>query len=218
MKMKKIIILILICFLSSCSKKYICDTGQLVEDKCLITETKEVLKSCPNGYELDEERNQCISKMIIAAKPNYQCREGFYLGDSICVSEQIFAQQLERQCVSNNIKEGDTLSTTEEREGSCYEKICIEVAEDNTCKTYEEHQIDFQVKWSCPEGTRQIDGECHQVGYLGRNYSCELGTLEDKNCVIEKTADVTISCENGYTYNEENNNCERKVYEDAYLK
>ncbi len=216
---KRIIVLCMMLFLTSCgSKTLVCDRGELTGEQCLVHETKEVMKVCQPGYEYNEERNLCINSITIDAKPKFICNKGYYAGDGRCISTQVFAQTYEKHCVSKNIDEDDELSTTEVREDVCYEKICTKEAEDGSCAEFKENKIDFTINWGCPDGTKQIDGECRKTSYQGKKYSCELGTLNGKKCVIEQTSDATIKCEDGYTLNEKDNICERTIYEEAYLE
>ena len=216
---RKIFILLAILLITSCGeKKFVCDNGELAGDQCLVREIKETIKSCQVGYEYNEERNLCINTMTIAAKRNFKCNSDSYIGDGKCISNEYFIKTVERQCISPNIQEGDTLSTTEDREDGCYEKICVNVLEDGTCGEYQENKIDYTVKTYCPEGTTEVGDVCRIISYQGRDYSCELGTLDGKNCIIENTSEVTLKCEDGYTLNEEENVCEKIRYENAYLK
>lgn len=208
------------CGAKESEKELACDRGELTGEECIVYETQNVIKSCKSGYEYDEEKDKCVSRMTIDAKPKYICNKDYYVGDGKCISNEVFAQKLERQCISKKIKEDDKLSTTEERAEGCFEKICIEIADDGTCKTYEENKIDYQVEWSCPSGTKKVDGECHKVAYQGKSYSCEVGTQSEdkKKCIIETVDEIITGCEEGYTLNPEDNICERTIIEKAYLK
>lgn len=218
---KRILLLVAILFLTSCgNKNFVCDRGELSGEQCIVHEEKEVTKACQPGYEYNEESNLCENVLTIDAKPKFLCNKDYYAGDSRCISKKIYAQTFERHCISDKIAEDDELSTTEEREDGCYEKICVKEAEDGTCAEFEENKIDYTVAWSCPSGTKKekTDGECHKISYQGVSYSCEIGELKGKKCIISKTAEVTIKCDEGFTLNKEKNICERNIYEKAYLK
>lgn len=217
--MKKVIMLIAICLLCSCGEKeLVCDRGLLSGEDCIVYVTQDIRKSCKPGFEYEEETNRCVSRMTIDAKPKFICNKGYYQGDGKCISNEIFAQKLDRYCVSDRIADDDELSTTEERNSECWEKICIEVNEDGTCKKFEENKIDYKVQWGCPDGSKKIDGECRKISYQGKSYSCELGTLDGKKCIIESTSDVVLGCSEGYTLNEADGICDKTIYEKAYLK
>ncbi len=220
--MKKVIILLSICLLCSCkdTREYVCDRGDLAGDKCLVLLSEEPSKICPDGYTLNEDGTKCESKMTIAAKPAYRCSKGYYVGDNKCVSEKIYAQELKTTCVSKNIKEDDKLSKAYVKDDKCYEKICKTVNKDGTCKEYTEKEIAFTYERNCPSGTKQVDGECHKVGYLGKSYSCDLGELDEENkkCIITSEEEYTIDCKEGYTLNKKTNLCEKTITENAYLK
>ncbi len=219
MKKRRLVILIAILFLTSCgSKTLVCERGELAGEQCMIRTTKEIINTCPLSYEYDEEKNICVNSMSIDAKPKFICNKGYHQGDGKCISDKIYGQTFEKHCISKNIAEDDELSTTEVRDNSCYEKICIKEAEDGSCAEFKETKIDFTVDWACPDGSKQIDGECRKTSYQGVKYSCEIGTLKGKKCIIEKTVPVTIKCDEGYTLNEKNNICEKIIYEEAYLK
>lgn len=216
---RRILLLISILLLTSCGEKTLtCDRGELSGEQCIIHETKEVSYKCQPGYDYDKKLKQCVNLMTIDAKPKFICNKGYYQGDGKCISTKVYAQTYERHCISKNISDDDELSTTEAREDGCYEKICLEVADDGTCAEFKETKIDYTVDWACPDGTKQIDGECRKTSYQGKSYSCEIGTLDGKKCIIEKTSEATIKCDDGYTLNEKDNICERTIYEEAYLK
>lgn len=220
--MRKVLILIAILLLTSCGKEqvFVCDRGELAGEQCIVNETKDVVKTCQPGYEYNEEKDLCVNTLTIDAKPKFICNKGYYAGDNKCISEQVYGQVYAKECISKNIDEDDKLSKTEVRKDGCYEMICEKEAEDGTCAKFKEKKIDFTVSWSCPDGTKKLkeDGECHKVSYQGKKYSCELGTLDGKKCIIEQTDKPTVKCDDDYTLNEEKNICERTVYEKAYLE
>lgn len=217
---KRTLILMSLLLLTSCGreKTLICDRGELAGEECLVRETVELTKICQAGYEYDSERNLCVNKIEIDAKPKFICNQDYYVGDGKCISNEFFIKTIERQCISPNIPEGDTLSTTEVKDDGCYEKICIKANDDGTCAEYQENKIDYTVNSYCPEGTKEVEGVCRKIAYQGKSYSCELGTLDGKKCVIEQTSEVILKCDDGYTLNEKENVCERTIYEKAYLK
>ena len=225
--MKKVIILVLFLFiLTSCGKEkqyeYICEDGVLKDNKCMIVQTMDISKQCREGYTLNEETNKCENTITLDAKKVSECPNGYFIGsDNWCLSEKEYEKEIKVNCVSKNIKDDDKFSTTYVTEdGVCVEKLCVKVAEDgNSCLEFKESLLDAKKEESCPDGTRNDRGVCRKKYWMGKDYSCELGELVDKKCVISDIIEMDSYCEdNEYKLNEEKQVCEKFIYKDAKLK
>ena len=54
---------------------------------------------------------------------------------------------------------------------------------------------------------------------MDRKYSCELGEMVGKECIIKDEIEQDAYCANNeYKLNEEKNSCEKKVYETPIYK
>lgn len=213
--MKKIIILLLICLLTSCGNKLSCEKGTLEGEKCKIVLSESPIMACPGGYELNKETNKCENKLIIDAQPNYICPYTYENGGDRCISIVAYDKEEKKECVTT--KEG---AEAIEKDDVCYEKTCTTKAEDGTCLEYIETPIDYKVTKVCPEGTNIAFGECHKITVQKTEYECKLGTYdkENKKCIILDEVDIEPSCKDGYIYYKEENTCEKIIYENAYKK
>ncbi len=225
--MKRIIVLISFLFiLTSCGKEkqyeLVCDEGTLENDKCMIVQTKEVSKQCREGYTLNEENNKCENTITLDAKKVSECPNGYFIGsDNWCLSEKEYEKELKINCESKNIKDDDQFSTTYVTDaGVCVEKLCVKVAEDgSSCLEFKESILEAKKEESCPDGTKNDRGVCRKKYWMGKDYSCELGELVDKKCVISDIIEMDSYCEDSkYKLNEEKQVCEKIIYKDAKLK
>ena len=217
MNKKRILILLLIMMvLVSCKNiEYKCEQGELVNGVCKYVEYKDADILCPTNYTFDYEKGKCVSTMTIAAKTVNKCSKGYVIGnEKWCISEKKYDMIVTKVCESDNIKEGDTLSTTYIAPSNlCYEKICVEKNEDGTeCLKYEEKNISYKIKKECPEkGMTKWDGYCRKIAWMYVDTSCEVGELVEDKCVIENLTDASISCEDGYTLNDDFK-CQKVIY------
>lgn len=222
--MKKVLIIILLSFmLVGCNgkeKELSCVSGSLVDGRCQITETSEVLEKCREGYERDSETNKCVNTIVIAAKKVSECPNGYYIGsDNWCFSEKEYEKEVKLNCESPNIPEDDNLSSTYVKDNVCYEKLCVTFSEDKTtCEEFKETVLMVKVEESCPSGTKSVEGVCRKKYWMNKEFSCELGEKEGNNCVIKDEIDADYYCEDGYKLNKEKNICEKIIYEEAVLK
>ena len=210
-------------FVSACGKKQelICEQGTLIDDTCEIIETKDANILCPSGYTFNQEKGKCVSTMTLAAKTVNKCSKGYVIGnEKWCISEKKYDIVITRVCESNNIKDGDTLSSAYvAKSGLCYEKICTEKSADGTeCLNYTEKSIPYKTKRKCPEKGMSIwEDYCRKVSWMNITTSCEVGELVKDKCVIENLVDASISCEEGYSLTEDYQ-CAKQRYEHAILK
>ena len=223
MKRKIIYIVMFMLLISGCKKKQelICEQGSLVDEVCEVTEIVDASILCPAGYTFNQEKGKCVNSMTIAAKTVNKCAKGYVIGnEKWCISEKKYDLIITNTCESDNIKEGDTLSSTYVSEdGLCYEKICTEKSADGKeCLKYEEKNIKFKTKRKCPQSGMSIwEGVCRKVSWMNITTSCEVGELVKDKCVIETLSDASISCEEGYSLTEDYK-CSKTYYEQAILK
>ncbi len=213
--MKKIIILLLICLLTSCGNKLSCENGTLEGKKCKIVLDETPQMVCPNGYNLNEETNKCENILVIDARPEYICPDGFTDGGDRCISIESYDKVEKKECLTDK-EEAEAF----EKDNVCYEKVCITKAEDGSCTEYSETPIDYKVSMVCPDETGIAFGECHKIVWQNKDYNCKLGTYDKKNkkCVIVDEKDLEPKCKDDYTYYKEDNICEKIYYENAYKK
>ena len=223
MKRNLIYILLIMLLISGCEKKeeYVCEQGELVDGVCEVTELVEANILCPSGYTFDKEKGKCSYKMNIAAKTVNKCSKGYVIGnEKWCISEKKYDIVINRVCESDNIKEGDTLSSTYVAKSNlCYEKICVKKSEDGKeCLEYQEKNIPYKTKRSCPEKGMSIwEGYCRKISWMYIDTSCEVGELVGDKCVIENLTEASISCEEGYGLTEDYQ-CKKTIYQDPVLK
>lgn len=166
---KRVLFCFFFLFLCSCSSKELtCEEGTYEEGKCKIVEEIEPVSVCTTGYTYNEETKKCENTLTIDAKTISICPSGYEIGnDTWCYSEKVYEQVTTKSCVSSRIKEGDTLSSTYEKNGECYEKICVSESEDGkTCQTFEENKISYTETTECPSGTSSIKGECRKKQWM----------------------------------------------------
>ena len=218
--MKKIImLLVMIFFLTSCGsddKKLVCKNGNLVADKCEIVDNMEVSLQCRDGYVLNEETNMCENTITIAAKQVSKCPDEYFIGSDLwCFSEKEYEKEVKLNCTSSNIKDDDLFSITYVEDNVCYEKLCIAVSEDgSSCTEFKETVLEAKVEESCPDGMKNDHGVCRKKYWMDRKYSCELGEMVGKECVIKDEIEQDVFCENEeYKLNEDKTSCEKIVYE-----
>lgn len=223
--MKKMIALIFCCFLiTGCNedeKELVCNKGTFKDGKCEIVETMEVQSNCREGYKLNEETGKCENTITIAAKQVSKCPTGYFIGSDLwCFSEKEYPKEVKLNCVSPNIKDDDLFSSTYIKDDVCYEKLCVTISEDGTsCTEFKETVLDAKVEESCPEGTKNDDGVCRKKYWMDREYSCELGEMVDKECVIKDEIEQDVSCEDKtYKLNEDKTSCEKIIYETPIYK
>lgn len=226
MKIKKIIyMLVLILFVTACKdnkkQELVCEQGELVDGACKIVEVVDANIVCPTGYTFNPEKGKCVSTMKIAAKTVNTCSKGYVIGnEKWCISEKKYDLIVTRVCESDNIKEGDTLSSTYiAKSNLCYEKLCVEKSEDGKeCLKYEEKSIPYKTKKTCPEkGMSKWEGACRKLSWLYIDTSCEVGELVGDKCVIENLTDASISCNEGYVITDDFK-CQKTSYVEAVLK
>ena len=223
--MKRIILLfIFILFITGCNKEekqLVCEKGNLINGKCEIVESIDVSLKCREGYTLNEETKKCENTITIAAKQVSKCPDGYFIGSDLwCFSEKEYPKEVKLNCTSPNIKDDDLFSTTYVKDNVCYEKLCITISEDGTsCTEFKETVLDAKVEESCPDGTKNDDGICRKKYWMDRKYSCELGEMVGKECIIKDEIEQDAYCDNNeYKLNEEKNSCEKKVYETPIYK
>lgn len=215
---KRILFCLFLLLLCSCSSKELsCEKGVLEEGKCKIVEEMDPELVCTTGYTLNEETKKCENTLTIDAKTISICPNGFEIGnDTWCYSEKVYEQVTTKACVSSRIEEGDTLSSTYEKNGECYEKICVKSAEDGkTCQSFEEKKISYTETTECPSGTSSIKGECRKKQWMIKKVSCEMGEMVGKKCVIQDEKELEPVCASNYALDTENNKCILVTYVDA---
>ena len=223
MKNKLLYIVMFMLLICGCEdkKELVCEQGTLVDGVCEIVEVADATILCPSGYTFNQEKGKCSSTMTIAAKTVNTCSKGYVIGnEKWCVSEKKYDMIVTRVCESDNIKEGDTLSSTYIAPSNlCYEKLCVEKNEDGTeCLKYEEKTIPYKTVKTCPEkGMSKWEGYCRKLSWLYVDTSCEVGELVKDKCVIENLTDASISCEEGYSLTEDYK-CQKFKYVEAILK
>lgn len=204
MKKRMLYLLIFTFILCGCEeeKEFFCEQGTLINGVCEVVEEVDANILCPSGYTFNKEKGKCSNTMTIAAKTVNKCSKGYVIGnEKWCISEKKYDLIINRVCESDNIKEGDTLSSAYVApSGLCIEKICVQKSEDGKeCLKYEEKNIDYKTKRSCPESSMRIwEGYCRKVSWMNITTSCEVGELVKDKCVIENVVDASISCEEGY--------------------
>lgn len=201
--------------LTGCSLNNLkCEEGELDGDKCKIVEEVDATLVCKSGYTYDEEKDKCYNTLTIDAKKVSICPNGYEIGNDVwCYSEKVYDKETVKECISDKIKEDDTLSSTYEKDNTCYEKICIEKSSDGkTCLSYQENKIAYQKDVVCPKGTISVDGECRKKQWMTKKVSCEIGEMVDNKCVIIDEIDREYTCEDGYSLNDKTKKCEKINY------
>lgn len=217
--MKRLMMLIIFSFfLVGCSneRELTCEKGILEQDKCKVVETMEVAQKCREGYEYNEKTKMCENTITIDAKKVSHCPDGYFIGgDNWCLSEKEYERVEKVNCESKNIKDDDQFSSTYVIEDNkCIEKLCIKVSEDNkTCEKFKETELEAKVEEVCPDGTKNDDGVCRKKYWMSKEYSCELGEIEGRQCVINDSIEMDKYCEeDGYKLTEDNEKCEKVTY------
>lgn len=211
--------LVLICcifFLCSCDNKELkCDKGELIEGKCVVLVSEDALLACKEGYTFNEESKKCSNTLKIPAKTVSKCPNGFEIGnDNWCFSEEEYDMVTKSECVSKDIKEGDTFSTTYVENNKCFLKLCNKVSEDGKkCEEFKTSEIKFTTSQVCPkDNMKKVDGKCRKKYWMTKKISCEIGVLEGKQCIVEDTIDQEYTCKKDYKFNQENKKCEKIFY------
>ena len=210
--MRKLLFILIMFLLTGCSSQNMkCDEGVLEDGKCKIVEEIEAKLTCREGYTYDEEKDKCVNTLTIDAKKVSICPNGYEIGNDVwCYSEKVYEKENVKECVSDNIKEDDKLSSTYEKDNACYEKICTEKSEDGkTCLTYQENKIDYKEDTVCPKGTISVDGQCRKKQWMTKKVSCEIGEMVDNKCVITDEIDREYICDDGFSLNEKTKKCEK---------
>ncbi len=217
--MKKILILILLLLLTGCEKneELKCENGTLEGDKCRVVETVEAIKECDSGYTYDKKTGKCNNSITIAAKQVSTCPKGYKIGnDNWCFSEETFLMEAKRTCVSDNIKDDDKFSSVYEKDAKCMEKICKKVSKDGKkCETFEEKQIPYKEEDVCPfDNMKKDDGICRKKRWMTKDFSCEIGELVEKKCIITDTLAPRLSCDKDFSLTKDGM-CEKITFEAA---
>ena len=221
--MKKFLVLLIMMFLlTSCDSKeqtLTCTIGELDGDKCVVVETMDVATKCREGYTFNEETSLCENTITIDAKKISHCPDGYFIGsDNWCFSEKEYEMEEKLNCESKNIEEDDQFSTTYVTEDNkCIEKLCVKVSEDGeSCEEFKETELKAKVEKSCPTGTKNDDGVCRKKYWMIREYSCELGEMDGKQCIISDAIEMDNYCEEeGYKLTEDGTSCEKVTYYEA---
>lgn len=211
-----ILLVLIVCGCSNNSTPELsCENGVLDGDKCKIVETAQPILKCADGYVADEKNGKCTNTITIAAKQVSTCPTGYEIGnDNWCFSEERFPMIVKKTCESANIKEGDTFSSTFEKDGKCFEKICVKISKDGkVCEEFKETEIAYKEENVCPyDNMRKEDDMCRKKKWMLKDISCEIGTLDGKNCIIEDVVEKEKECTEGYSLNKDNL-CEKISYE-----
>ncbi len=180
--------------------------------------------SVPNSYEFTVmsvaqtkcedtiEDGECYHITKSEAKPSSTCEEDYTLVADTCQSIRDFPKVSEQFCEvpSSEIRQD---ATSRVIDGRCMVNVCqtrVQPGEEaqypqhkvGDCLIGEEYEVDFTTQRVCPDGTREIGGVCKRVAAPKTEYTCEEGTLEDKNCIVKEKIESKHTCEQGYTYNE----------------
>lgn len=215
--MKRILLLILLLLLCGCSKELSCSEGVLEDGKCKIVEEVEAKLACKTGYTYDSAKDKCTNTLTIDAKQVSICPNGYEIGNDVwCYSEKVYDKETVKSCVSDKIKKDDKLSSTYEKDNTCYEKICTEKSEDGkSCITFQENKIEYKEEVICPKGTISVKGECRKKQWMNKKLSCEIGEMVDKKCIITDEVDREYTCPSDYKLNEKTKKCEKIRYVEA---
>lgn len=170
-------------------------------DKCNFVNSKEQTLICEEGYTLDDDI--CIKEEKVEPISNYTCKNNYYLSGNRCVSDETFEKIVEEECIA---PEGDKYLDTRVENGVCLVNVCAGWT-DGVCSAGSLEEINFTVTEYCPNGTSLINGACKKTTNFEIEYECEEGTLEEDMCLITKEEEPILSCEDGYTFNEECNVC-----------
>lgn len=224
--MKKVLsLLIIMLMVTSCKEKeyeLYCENGELENNKCVVITEMEVKEKCRDGYTFNEENGKCENTIKIAAKQVSKCPKGYYIGsDYWCFSETLYEKEVRFNCQSPNIVDDDLFSSTYVTgDNKCIEKLCVTVSEDgSTCEEFKETEIPAAVEKSCPSGMKTDGSFCRKKYWMDRSYSCELGNLVGKECVIFDVIDMDLYCEDdSYKINEDGSKCEKVSYENPKEK
>lgn len=173
-----------------------------VEDKCDFENSKEQILVCEEGYKLEDDK--CIKEEKIDAELNYYCNDNYYFDGNKCVSNETFEIIIEEECLLP--EDNPNALDVRVENGECLVNICAGWT-DGECSAGGLEPIDFTITEYCPNGTTKINGECKIIDNYDIYYSCEEGTLEDDKCIIDYEEDSILTCEEGYTFNEDCNLC-----------
>lgn len=148
---------------------------------------------------------------------NNVCENGYYLKGSKCVSNKTYTTY-EKQCiVTDEIAKQVGLSSKNDKniigahiEGNlCYMSVCNSDGwVDGKCNAGSNLPISFTSVPVCAKGTTLIDGECRTSKTPKKEYTCEKGELDNNKCIIKEEETPSLSCQDGYIFNDKCNMCD----------
>ncbi len=170
-------------------------------NKCVIDNSKELIKICNEGYILDG--SICKKEEEIGATVNNVCPNGYYAGGNTCISNENVTMLTRQECIA---PAGDNVVGTKVENGQCWVNYCAGWT-DGECSAGSMEPIEFTTITYCPTGTSLVDGVCKRFSNYNIEYSCSEGILSGDKCLITKEEESTLGCLEGYILNEECNLC-----------
>lgn len=223
MKLKKlIIILFLVMLLVGCgekkedsvsgdtSKNLYCEEGTLKDGKCEVIVAVDAKLTCETGYSLKD--SACTKTETKSATSAKTCASGYTLSGNQCVSDADTAKTKTQVCEwPKDYPQQPRKNSTDQavvKNGKCILEIC-DTREEGVCMVGESPEIPFTTKESCPSGTKEINGKCKKTATPTTGYTCEVGELNGKDCIINDIKEPTGTCEDDYLYNATTKMCEK---------
>lgn len=170
-------------------------------NKCSFENTKEQELICDEGYILDN--SICIKEIVVDATSKRICKDNYYLSGNRCISNKTYEKLTEKECIA---PEGDNYLNTRIENDTCLVNVCVGWT-DGECSAGGYEEIDFTITEYCPDGTSLINGACKKTTNFKIEYECKEGLLKDKTCIIKKEEEPKLSCNEGYSFDEECNIC-----------
>lgn len=218
--MKKLLVIIALlmlvagCSISHSKKEYYCEQGIIQGEMCRIDETSEVVLGCKSGEELVDNKCRLETMSIPASVGDRSCAKGYSFYETMCISDEGQDKVASITCPEPE-NENETI---QEGQLACFKTTCLKKDESGKCIQDEQVEIEGEIEYSCPSGTKFVYWKCRKAYYPFVEYSCPTGELDGKRCVFYETHDPELICPVDFTLNEEKNICEKTYYVEAFAK
>ncbi len=223
MKRKTILFVIgFLLFTTGCGKdKLVCKEGELEGDFCVIKEISDAQILCDTGYRLDSTIQKCVKEEVVDAEYTFSCSDGYYLSGASCYSNESKEKVSGKRCATTQSEYNEYIKSTpttgfygsKEKGNQCIYEFC-NLSIDGRCVNTVEREDKMMTISVCPSDTVAVGNECKLKEKGKIHYYCKDGytLVDDNHCAGTETRKPNYICENG-SYNEETQQCEKKIEE-----